>query len=85
MLVPATMLPALLLAVYCAWHLLPTGALRLARGLPSVIALRGIAASAFFGFEAFFLPLLLSRERGLSPLLAGVALSVGALGSFSGS
>ncbi|AWK17701.1 hypothetical protein DXO246_02885 [Xanthomonas oryzae pv. oryzae] len=54
MLVPATMLPALLLAVYCAWHLLPTGALRLARGLPSVIALRGIAASAFFGFEAFF-------------------------------
>lgn len=84
MLVPATMLPALLPAVYCAWHLLPTGALRLARGLPSVIALRGIAASAFFGFEAF-LPLLLSRERGLSPLLAGVALSVGALGWFSGS
>ncbi|AJQ85621.1 hypothetical protein AZ54_18225 [Xanthomonas oryzae pv. oryzae PXO86] len=31
------------------------------------------------------MPLLLSRERGLSPLLAGVALSVGALGWFSGS
>ncbi|GAE52501.1 MFS transporter permease [Xanthomonas arboricola pv. pruni str. MAFF 311562] len=29
--------------------------------------------------------MLLSRERGLSPLLAGVALSVGALGWFSGS
>ncbi|MCC4634049.1 MFS transporter [Xanthomonas dyei] len=78
------MLPPLLLTVYCAWQLLPAGTLRLARGLPSVIALRGIAAAAFFGFEAF-LPLLLSRERGLTPLLAGVALSVGALGWFSGS
>ncbi|MBB6256438.1 MFS family permease [Xanthomonas arboricola] len=78
------MLPALALTVCCAWQLLPAGTLRLARGLPSVIALRGIAAAAFFGFEAF-LPLLLSRERGLSPLLAGVALSVGALGWFSGS
>ncbi|PPV05092.1 MFS transporter [Xanthomonas bromi] len=82
--VPAAMLPALLLTAYCAWHLLPAGTLRLACGLPSVIALRGIAAAAFFGFEAF-LPLLLSRERGLSPLLAGVTLSVGALGWFSGS
>ncbi|TWR13351.1 MFS transporter, partial [Xanthomonas vasicola] len=83
-LVPAAMLPALSIAMYCAWHLLPAGTLRLARGLPSVIALLGIAAAAFFGFEAF-LPLLLSRERGLSPLLTGVALSVGALGWFSGS
>ncbi|MEA9737770.1 MFS transporter [Xanthomonas campestris pv. raphani] len=78
------MAPALAVTGVCAWHLLPAGTLRLARGLPSVIALRGIAAAAFFGFEAF-LPLLLSRERGLSPLLAGIALSVGALGWFSGS
>ncbi|PPT76898.1 MFS transporter [Xanthomonas arboricola pv. populi] len=78
------MAPALVISVCCAWQLLPTGTLRLARGLPGVIALRSIAAAAFFGFEAF-LPLLLSRERGLSPLLAGVALSVGALGWFSGS
>ncbi|MFA4458678.1 MFS transporter [Xanthomonas perforans] len=84
MLAPGAMLPAVLLTAYCAWRLLPAGTLRLARGLPSVIALRGIAAAAFFGFEAF-LPLLLSRERGLSPLLAGVALSVGALGWFGGS
>lgn len=53
MLAPGAMLPALLLAAYCAWRLLPAGTLRLARGLPSVIALRGIAAAAFFGFEAF--------------------------------
>ncbi|WP_343231785.1 MFS transporter, partial [Xanthomonas sacchari] len=38
----------------------------------------------FFGCEAF-LPLLLSRERGLSPVWAGVALSAGALGWFAGS
>lgn len=84
-------LPALLLMAaalvslaLCSRHLLPEGTLRLRRGLPSVIALRGIAASAFFGAEAF-LPLLLQRERGLSPLWAGAALSLGALGWFSGS
>jgi MFS family permease len=80
----ALLAPALALLALCSWKLLPTGTLRLRRGLPSVIALRGIAASAFFGCEAF-LPLLLQRERGLSPLLAGVALSLGALGWFSGS
>jgi MFS family permease len=80
----AMVLPALALLFACAWRLLPRGTLRAARGLPSVIALRGIAGSAFFGCEAF-LPLLLSRERGLSPIWAGVALSVGALGWFAGS
>ncbi|RRU16035.1 MFS transporter [Stenotrophomonas sp. 278] len=80
----ALMLPATLALLLCSWKLLPAGTLQLRRGLPSVIALRGIAASAFFGCEAF-LPLLLQRERGLTPLLAGVALSLGALGWFSGS
>jgi MFS family permease len=80
----ALLVPAVLLLAVCSWRLLPAGTLRLRHGLPSVIALRGIAASAFFGCEAF-LPLLLQRERGLTPLLAGVALSLGALGWFSGS
>ncbi|MCI2261408.1 MFS transporter [Xanthomonas indica] len=81
----ALLLPsALALLGLCTWRLLPAGTLRAARGLPSVIALRGIAGSAFFGCEAF-LPLLLSRERGLSPVWAGVALSAGALGWFAGS
>lgn len=78
------MLLALLALAFCTWKLLPAGTLTLRRGLPSVIALRGIAASAFFACEAF-LPLLLQRERDLSPLIAGVALSLGALGWFSGS
>ncbi|WP_313346467.1 MFS transporter [Stenotrophomonas sp.] len=80
----ALLVPAVLLLAVCSWRLLPAGTLRLRHGLPSVIALRGIAASAFFGCEAF-LPLLLQRERGLTPLLAGVALSLGALGWFGGS
>ena len=75
---------ALAVLTACTWRLLPRGTLSLRRGLPSVIALRGIAASAFFACEAF-LPLLLQRERHLSPLVAGVALSLGALGWFSGS
>lgn len=65
-------------------QLLPSGTLRAARGLPSVIALRGVAAAAFFGAEVF-LPLLLSRERGLSPTLAGAVLTIGALGWSTGS
>ncbi len=68
----------------CMPRLLPQGTLRAARGLPAVIALRGIAAAAFFGTEVF-LPLLLSRERGLTPTWAGVALTIGALGWSIGS
>lgn len=68
----------------CAWHLLPRGTLRAARGLPTVIAMRGIASAAFFGTEVF-VPLLLSRERGLSPTAAGAVLTAGALGWSLGS
>lgn len=70
--------------IVCALRLLPTGTLRAARGLPTVIALRGIASSAFFGTEVF-LPLLLSHERGWSPTAAGLALTVGAVGWSTGS
>ncbi|MET1024362.1 MAG: MFS transporter [Pseudoxanthomonas sp.] len=77
-------LPALGLLLASTWRLLPRGTLRGARGLPSVIGLRGMAAAAFFGSEAF-LPLVLSHEHGLSPSWAGAALSVGALGWFFGS
>jgi len=80
----AVMLPAAVGVLLCAQRLLPAGTLRGGRGLPSVIALRGLACSAFFATEAF-LPLLLSRERGLSPSWAGIALSIGALGWFAGS
>jgi MFS family permease len=59
-------------------RLLPPGFLRAARGLPSVIGLRGLASAAFVSAEVV-IPLLLSRERGLSPTGAGLALTVGAV------
>jgi MFS family permease len=59
-------------------RLLPPGTLRAARGLPSVIALRGIVAGAAIGGEAF-LPLMLNHERGLSLTMAGLTLTGGAL------
>ncbi|WP_036112046.1 MULTISPECIES: MFS transporter [Luteibacter] len=80
----ALMLPSLALLFFCGRRLLPPGTLRAARGLPAVVALRGIAASAFFGAEAF-LPLVFSQQHGLSPMWSGLAISVGAIGWFSGS
>ncbi|MGC5010317.1 MFS transporter [Streptosporangium sp. DT93] len=59
-------------------RLLPPGTLRAARGLPSVISLRGIAAGAVIGGETF-LPLMLNEERGLSLTMAGLVLTGGAL------
>ncbi|TDD29439.1 MFS transporter [Kribbella turkmenica] len=59
-------------------RLLPSGTFTFAAGLPSVVALRGLVAAAGFGAEVF-LPLMLTRERGLSPALAGLVLTVSAL------
>ncbi|MGI3198077.1 MFS transporter [Streptomyces umbrinus] len=65
--------------------LLPRGTYLAARGLPSVVLLRGIAAGSFIAAESF-VPLMLVTERGLSPTLAGFSLAAGggtwALGSF---
>ena len=69
------LLPVLVLA---SMPLLPGGTLLARSGLPSVIALRGLLASAFFTVEAF-LPLWLQETRAWSVLGAGVAISIGAL------
>ncbi|MFE2494834.1 MFS transporter [Streptomyces scopuliridis] len=65
--------------------LLPHGTWRAARGLPSVVLLRGVAAGAFIAAESF-VPLMLVTQRGLSPTMAGLSLAVGgatwALGSY---
>ncbi|MFF8955757.1 MFS transporter [Streptomyces sp. NPDC014894] len=65
--------------------LLPKGTYRAARGLPSVVLLRGVAAGSFIAAESF-VPLMLVTQRGLSPTMAGLSLAVGgatwALGSF---
>ncbi len=59
-------------------RLLPPGTLRAARGLPGVVALRGLAAGSFFAAEVF-VPLTLTQERGLTTTQAGLALTGGAL------
>ncbi|MCI2416558.1 MFS transporter [Saccharopolyspora sp. K220] len=70
--------------VVFAPKLLPTGTFRGRAGLPSVVALRGIAGAAFSTTEVF-IPLLLSRERGLSPTAAGFVLTTSAVGWMAGS
>ncbi|MEU9761115.1 MFS transporter [Streptomyces sp. NPDC001834] len=65
--------------------LLPPGTGRAARGLPSVVLLRGVAAGSFIAAESF-VPLMLVTQRGLSPTMAGLSLAAGggtwALGSY---
>ncbi|WP_405944546.1 MFS transporter [Streptomyces sp. NBC_00932] len=82
-LIPAVAGAALL--VPAVLGLLPRGTCRAARGLPSVVLLRGIAAGSFIAAESF-VPLMLVTQRGLSPTLAGLSLAAGggtwALGSF---
>jgi MFS family permease len=65
-------------------RLLPPGAMRLARGLPAVIVLRGILTCAFFGAEAY-LPLTLTRLHGGSARVVGVPLTLAAIGWSAGS
>lgn len=74
----------LLAVAVAARRLVPAGTARLRRGLPSVVALRGLQAGAFFGFEAF-LPLMLVEHRGLSATAAGAVLTGAALGWAAGS
>ena len=75
----ALLVPALALVAISVPHLLPRGTVRAGRGLPSVIAIRGLIAAAFTGTEVL-LPLLLQSERGLSPTAAGGVLTFGAIG-----
>ncbi|MHA7135169.1 MFS transporter [Oerskovia turbata] len=70
---------ALALVVVAVPRLLPRGTARAARGLPSVIAIRGLIAAAFTGTEVL-LPLLLQSERALTPTQAGGILTFGAIG-----
>lgn len=58
--------------------LLPAGSLRFARGLPTVVMMRGLYAGAFFAGEAF-IPLALQTVKGVSTAQAGLTLTVGAV------
>ncbi|MGD6752514.1 MFS transporter [Streptomyces sp. BH105] len=76
---PLSLLPAAVgtaLLVPSVLGLLPRGIYRAARGLPSVVLLRGISAGSFIAAESF-VPLMLVTQRGLSPTLAGFSLAAG--------
>lgn len=78
-----TMLPAALIGLaglaFGLPRLVPAGTLRLRRGLPSVVLVRGLLSGAFFGTEVF-IPLALTRLHDFSATKAGIVLTVGALG-----
>jgi MFS family permease len=64
--------------------LLPRGTLRLRRGLPTAIAMRGLLMGTMAGTETF-IPLALVTRHGFTPTAAGVVLTSGALGWSAGS
>lgn len=65
-------------------RVMPRGFLRIGRGLSSVIWVRTLLPGAFFGAESF-IPLMLVEQRDVELILAGVTLTVGAVGWTAGS
>jgi MFS family permease len=78
------LLAGLLVVAVATGPLLPRGTTRATRGLPAVIASRGLFGAAFACVE-IFLPLVLQVETGMSPTLSGLVMMVGALGWVAGS
>ncbi|OJU39767.1 MAG: MFS transporter [Microbacterium sp. 69-10] len=72
-------LAAVLVIGFSLLPLLPKGTLRAVSGLPSTILMRGIVAGAFFAAEAY-VPKLLIDRFGFSPTVAGLALTLAAIG-----
>lgn len=75
----AVALAAVLALVPSLRVLLPRGVFRAARGVPTVVAARGLMSGAFFGVNAY-LPLALTDTHGWSLTAAGIPLLVGSLG-----
>lgn len=65
-------------------RLTPAGTLRLARGLPAAVGLRGVLSFSFFAADAY-VPYTLTTVRGYPPTTAGLALTAGALAWAAGS
>ena len=66
------------LSVNALVHLLPTGTLRLERGVPATVAVRGLLTFGFFAADAY-VPLAVVDGRNGSSWIAGAALTVSAL------
>ncbi len=59
--------------------LLPAGTITARRGLPTVVASRGLLAGSFFGIDTL-LPLTLTQVHGFDATMAGIPLTAGAIG-----
>lgn len=70
---------AVLVLVPALRHLLPHGMFRARRGVPAVIASRGLLAGVFFTVNSY-LPLMLNDTHGWSLTAAGMPLIAGSLG-----
>lgn len=75
---PALLALGLGAAAVAVPRLLPAGTWAGARGLPAILATRGLVFSGFFAVEAY-LPLSLVEHRGLTPTQAGLVLTAPAL------
>jgi MFS family permease len=74
-----TAVAALAVLVPALRRLLPAGVFRGGRGIPTVVAARGLIAGVFFAGNSY-LPLILTATHGWSLTAAGVPLVVAALG-----
>lgn len=69
----------LLALTFAVRRLLPAGTLTSKPGLPTVVASRALISGAYTGMEAY-LPLTMSAVHGYGPALAGLPLTITALG-----
>jgi MFS family permease len=70
---------AVALALVAVRPLLPRGTLRAGRGVPAVIAQRGLVGGTFFAAEAY-LPFLLQEQYAAATWVSGLVLTVATLG-----
>ena len=75
---PVLAAAAVVVALVAVRALLPVGTLRARRGLPSVLLVRGLSAAGFLGAEVY-IPYLLTQRYEVSPTIAGLSLTGGAL------
>ena len=81
----ATIVPiGAIVGLWALNRLTPAGTLRLARGMPSAIVVRGLGTFAFFAVDAY-VSLLLVDWRGLSLAQAGIALTAATVSWTAGS
>jgi MFS family permease len=81
---PVLVVVGVLVGARAFLHLVPPGTVRLERGLPAAVALRGLATFAFFGTDAY-VSFTVTSLRHASIALGGIALTAATLTWTTGS